>query len=107
MSEFLSSWESPAVCEVMTNKQVIDTMDKNLRNTYEGLPNLMYVLSVDFDISLIVIIVRLVRFSGYKTREDDFEGMQKFSHWKKVMGSGFDLRYVSFGYSLYIFWQTC
>lgn len=80
----------------MTNKQVTDTVDKNLRNTYEGLPNLVYVHLLLYSISLIVIIPRLVRFSGYETREDDFEGMQKFSHWKNAMAHGFDLRYVPF-----------
>jgi hypothetical protein len=92
----------------MTNKQVTDTMDKNLRNTYEGLPNLMYVHSLsNFVISLIVNIPRLVRFSGYETREDDFEGMQNFSHWKRAMGDGFDLRSVPYCCFFYIFGLSC
>jgi len=40
-SQNLTSMPSPDVCEVMNNDVVKLTMDKNLRNTYEGLVNLM------------------------------------------------------------------
>jgi hypothetical protein len=39
----ISSWASPDVCEVMSNKLVKASMDKNLAKSYVDLPKLMFV----------------------------------------------------------------
>ncbi|KIM78022.1 hypothetical protein PILCRDRAFT_11480 [Piloderma croceum F 1598] len=70
-----TSIPSPSICEVMNNELVKLSMDKNLRDTYEGLVNLI-----------------LVQFTGYNTRDDNIEGLQMFRHWKKSMPKTFDLR---------------
>jgi hypothetical protein len=53
------SWLSPTVREVMMNLMVIASMDKNLRNTYEGLANLMCVTQMLMSV-IVSLIVRIV-----------------------------------------------
>jgi hypothetical protein len=92
----------------MTNKQVTDTVDKNLRNTYEGLPNLVYVHLLLYSISLSLLsfpdlfgfrATKLVRTISKACRSLVTGKMP----WLMVLIYGM----FHFCYFSYISWHTC
>ena len=78
----------------MNNAVVKESMDINLKKTYKGLVNLRCVSQHGGEIRLSNVFEnrRLVALTGYDTREEDTDGLQTFSHWKRSMPRTFPLK---------------